>query len=272
MRSRLTLLSGIIRCVSLRSLVAALRVALGGRSRASAPAEQAVPIRMRACDGEPLYVRPGSSDLVNAIAYYRFGSELPPPGVEAPRTIVELGSNCGVVLTALAIRYPEATLLGVEPDPSNVAAARRNLERFGSRATVVEGAIWDRSAELVIDESSPAGEHAFAVREAQPDDPPEMTRLAASTIDEVLAGRLPEGSDIDFMHITIEGSEPRVLAAGGEWVSRVRSLRIETHDYFGFDGPECIRQLEELGFRAHEAERPPRAWVFGFRSDRPAER
>lgn len=265
--ARWTLLSGILRCVSLRSLGPALRIALGGRSRQTAPAEQAVPVRMRACAGEPLYVRPGSSDLLNAVAYYRYGSELPPPGVDAPETIVELGSNCGVVLTALAIRYPRATLLGVEADPSNVAAARHNLERFGARVSVVEGAIWDRSAELVVDESSPSGEHAFAVREALPGDPPEMTRIGAMTIDELLDGRLSESTDIDFMHITIEGSEPRVLAAGGEWAGRVRSLRIETHGYFGFTTAECIPQLEALGFRAHEAERPPDTWVFGFRRD-----
>jgi len=267
MLARWTLLSGILRCVCFRSLVPALRIALGGRSRPTAPVEEAVPIRMRACGGEPLYVRPGSSDLLNAVAYYRYGSELPPPGVDSPQTIVELGSNCGVVLTALALRYPRATLLGVEADPSNVAAARRNLERFGSRATVVAGAIWDRSGELVVDESSPAGEHAFAVREAQPGDPAEMTRLEAMTIDELLDGRLPDGSDIDFMHITIEGSEPRVLAAGGSWAERVRSLRIETHDYFGFTAAECIPQLEALGFHAYEAERPPNTWVFGFRRD-----
>ena len=67
-----------------------------GRQRQAALPSQAVPIAMKACGGGELYVRPGSSDLMNAVAYYSVGSEAPPPGVESPRTIVELGTHYGV--------------------------------------------------------------------------------------------------------------------------------------------------------------------------------
>ena len=35
---------------------------------------------------------------------------------------------------------------------------------------------------------------------------------------------MPDGP-IDYVHMTIEGTEPRVLAAGGAWTARIRSLR-----------------------------------------------
>jgi len=267
LRSRLILLAGILRCVSPGSIVSALRVAAAGRGAETADAIDAVPIRMRACGGEPLYVRPGSSDLLNAISYYRHGSELPPPGIENPRTIVEVGSNCGVALTALALRFPEATLIGAEADAANVAAARRNLERFGERATVVQAAIWDREAEIVIDTSNPAGEHAYAVREAVAGDSPDLPRFQGTTVDALLAANLPPGREVDYLHVSIEGTEPRVFAAGGEWVGRTRSLRVELHEYFGYTAAECIPQLEALGFHACEGDRPPHTWVFGFRRD-----
>lgn len=268
LRSRATLLAGILSCVAgLRSKLIALRLAAGGRSRETAPAPDAVPIAMHACGGEDLYVRPGSSDLLNAVAYYRFGSELPPPGVDDPRTIVELGTNCGVVLTALGIRHPEATLLGVEADAGNAAAARRNLARFGDRATIVEGAIWDQTAELTADQTPTSGEHGIVVRPSEPGDPPEWTRLDGITIDDLLDRYLPGDEPIDYMHITIEGSEPRVLAAGGRWTERVRSLRVEVHPYFDYGSERCIAQLEALGFRAHAADVPPETWVFGYARD-----
>lgn len=226
-----------------------------------------MPIAMRACGGGELYVRPGSSDLLNAIAYYSEGSELPPPGVESPRTVVELGANCGVSLTALAFNFPEARLLGAEADAGNAAAAQHNLARFGERATIVQAAIWDESAELVVDTSAQAGEHGFLVRPAESGDPASFERLRGMTIDDLLDHHLPGDEPIDYLHVSIEGSEPRVFAAGGRWVSRVRSLRVELHPYFGFDAERCIELLEDLGFRAHEADRPPETWVFGYARD-----
>lgn len=248
-------------------MLAAARIALAGRKRDTATAEEAVPIRMRACAGEPLYVRAGSSDLVNAISYYANGSQLPPPGVSDPRTVVELGSNCGVALTALASNQPAANLLGVEPDAGNVAIARRNLARFGDRARIVQGAIWDRSEQLTVDPSNPSGEHGVAVRATRPDDPAAWGRLQGITIDELLAENLDVEIEIDYLHVSIEGAEQRVFAAGGSWVERVRSLRVELHPYFGYTADICVPQLEGLGFRAHEGDHPPHTWVFGYRRD-----
>lgn len=266
--SRVRLVSRTLSCVAgPRAALRALGVLAQRRQRQAAAVDRAVPIAMRACGGGELLVRPGSSDLLNAVAYYGEGSEAPPPGVDEPATIVELGTNCGVVLTALAYRYERARLIGVEADAGNVAMARRNLERFGTRATVVHGAVWDESVELVVDTSASAGEHGFLVRPGAPGDPPGLQRLRGVTVDEVLDRELPGEDPIEYMHISIEGSEPRVLAAGGRWVARVRSLRVEVHPYFGYGPQQCIAQLEGLGFRAHAAEHPPETWVFGYARD-----
>ena len=74
-------------------------------------------------------------------------------------------------------------------------------------------------------------------------------------------------SPIDYLHVTIEGTEPRVFAAGGDWRSRVRSLRVELHPYFGYGAAECIAQLEALGYRAWLAPAPAPAgkWVFAVK-------
>ena len=67
------------------------------------------------------------------------------------------------------------------------------------------------------------------------------------------------------MQVTIEGSEPRVFAAGGDWPRRVRSLRVESHPYFDFDVNRAIASLQALGYRAWVAPDPPDKWVFAVR-------
>ncbi|MDP9243703.1 MAG: hypothetical protein M3O77_01305, partial [Chloroflexota bacterium] len=54
--------------------------------------------------------------------------------------------------TALTVQEL-ATILGVEPDPQNVALPGGTSRVFGDRCRVVETAIWDQDAELVIERS-----------------------------------------------------------------------------------------------------------------------
>lgn len=225
-----------------------------------------VPIWMSALDGHPVYCRPGTTDFHNIAAYLGSGAHEPPEPLTDPRWIVELGTNMGAVLTALGYAYPTANLAGVEPDSGNIATARMNLRRFGPRAQLVEAAIWDRSEDLVVDPEIQTGEHGLAVRPARIEDPVALERFRGISIDEFLALTVPDGERVDYMHVTIEGSEPRVFAAGGEWPSRVESMRVEVHPYFGYLIDDCVSQLEKLGYRAYPAPRPPGKWVFAVRA------
>ncbi len=222
---------------------------------------------MKALGGRELYVRPGTSDLRNAGYYYRGDLFLPPPEVAGGdlQRIVELGSNMGAALTALAVRYPNATLVGVEPDPGNAALAARNVAAFGDRCKVVEAGIWDADADLVVDRDTRYGEHGFTVRPRNDEDPPGLPGIRALSIDSVLGQHLPGDEQVDYMHMTIEGTEPRVLAGGGGWPGRVRSLRVEAHPELDYPAAACIADLEALGYRAWPDSRLPEKWIYAVR-------
>lgn len=222
-----------------------------GKRRGLLSASTPIAVPMKELNGGDLYIRPATSDLQNATEFYTYGLHLPVPeaGVEDPRQIVELGCNIGVALTSLSTRFPNATVLGVEPDPTNVALARRNTARFGDRCIVVESAIWDSPAELVVDRSSAKGSYAVSVRPREDADPVDVPITEALDVDSLLAAHMPDGQ-IDHMVINIEGTEPRVFSKGGNWPSRVRSLMVESHPEFGYSTAECIAQLEQLGFQA----------------------
>ncbi len=230
------------------------------RGRISAP----VPVAMKNIGGAHVYVRPGTTDLSNASAYIGKSIHRPPPEVVEMRRIVEIGTNIGAGLTALAIENPDAELVGVEPDSDNLEVAHLNLARFGERVRLIQAAIWDQTTDLVVTPMEAAGEHGLTVRSGTEEDPPDLPRMRGVTIDGLLEDAFP-GERVDYMHVTIEGSERRVFEAGGDWPERVASLRVELHPYFGYLAGECIEQLERLGYRAYPAPNPPDKWIFAVR-------
>ena len=227
--------------------------------------EDPVGVSMKELDGRVLWLRAGTTDLSNAVSYYRERLYLPPPELRETdlKCICELGSNAGAGLAALALTYPSARILGVEPDPDNLRLARRNIAPFGARVEVVLAGVWDRDTELTVDDAG-TGEHGLVVRERRASDPREGA-IQAFSIDTLLDRRLPN-LQVDYMHVTIEGTESRVFEADGEWPARVRSLRVELHPYYGYTAKECIGQLEALGYRARVAASPPDKWVYAVRA------
>jgi hypothetical protein len=243
-------------------------IAAGRSAKRAGEAAAPRPVRLRALGGAPLMVRPGTTDLINAASYYNDGLHLPPPQLRAEslRCIVELGTNTGAALSALALAYPEATLLGVEPAQENLEIAGLNLASADGRCSLVRSGIWDQSTELVVTDEAGREAHGLTVRPRRDDDPPSLEGFPALTIDDLLDQHLP-GQAVDYMHVSIEGTEPRVFAAGGAWPEAVRSLRVELHPYYGFYAEECLRLLQGLGYVAWPDPAFPDKWVYALRPD-----
>jgi hypothetical protein len=251
----------------LRGAARVLRVVIAKRVGGAGHEADPVEVPMKALGGGPILVRPGTSDLRNTTYYYSEHLYLPPPQLvdEDLRQICELGSNMGAALTALAHRYPAARLFGVEPDAGNAMVASRNVARFGDRVAVIEAGIWDSVAELVVDRETRYGEHGFMVRERRGGDGPEASGITALSLDTLLARHMPDGI-VDYAHMTIEATEPRVLKAGGEWPRRVRSMRVEAHPEFGYPATELVADLERLGYEAWPDRTHPDKWVYGLKT------
>ena len=147
----------------------------------------------------------------------------------AARVIVDCGANVGYTSAYLLSRMPDARVVAIEPFPANAALCRRNLAPYGSRATVIEAAIWSRCTRLVLDH--PGGnEWGVQVRAARPG---ETGELEAIDIPSLGLGQ------IDILKVDIEGSEADLFGEGTEgWLPDVRSIAIELH------GAACERVFE----------------------------
>jgi FkbM family methyltransferase len=228
-------------------------------------AASAVSVNVKALEGQPLYIRPRSSDIDMIWDTFVAGWYLPPAEVgDRPlHRIVEFGTNIGTGLTGLAIRYPDARLLGVEPDPQNAELARHNLARFGDRARVVESAIWDTDASLVVERRR--REWGLVVRPREPKDPADWPTVPARSVGSVL-GEFDPGEPIDFLFMDIEGTETRVLEAEDtSWADRVRSIRVECETEYGSDPQRCARALSAMGFQVRIEPVSWASFVFGVR-------
>ena len=115
---------------------------LGERHQAAA--DTAVPVRVRELGGNVVWLRPRSTDRL-ALEFVDYGYHLPPAALTGPvRHIAVFGANIGLLMGDLAGRYPQARLLGVEPDHDNALLARRNLVHLGGRCALEEAAVWYR--------------------------------------------------------------------------------------------------------------------------------
>jgi FkbM family methyltransferase len=213
--------------------------------------EGPVTLSVKELGGRGFTVRPRTTDADMAIYDFVYGCHLPPAELagEDLRQILELGANAGAAVASLAMRYPDARVVGVEPDPENAGIARQNTALFADRCELVEAAIWDSDTELTIfgDEA-----HGLTVRERRAGDPAELPRIRALSVETILREHMPDGP-IDFVQMTIEGTEPRVLSGRPPWVERVRSIRMEFHPHRGFPIDDALALLGDLGFNARPA-------------------
>ena len=187
----------------------------------------------------PLFMRIGSSDR-EVLGQIFIEKEYESIAVFAPRTILSLGANVGYSSAYFLSKYPAASVVAVEPDSSNYAICRRNLEPYGSRAKVVHGAVWSERSKLVVDRGTwrDGREWTAQVRLAQEED------TSSESIDgydmPTLIG-LSGATEIDLLKIDIEKSELELFSRNTEsWLPRIRNLCIELH------GPDC----EAIFFRA----------------------
>jgi FkbM family methyltransferase len=242
--------------------------------RARPSARKAVPVRVKSMNGRVVWLRPRSSDRA-AFEFLYQGYHLPPESTGPVARIAVLGANIGLLLGNLADRYPNARLLGVEPDPDNATLARRNLAHLGARCTVLEAAAWHRDEQLTLSWDADAWGQTLA---RSPDRGGAAT--AALQVDAVAAGPLRVDAidagrlldmfgnqgPIDYLLVNIESAWYEMLKHG-EWTRNVRCIKIEIQDHYD----EAVPLLEALGYRAQLRRLHWGAFVTGIRTWLPAD-
>ncbi len=141
-----------------------------------------------------------------------------------PEYIIDGGGNIGLTACYFASKYPDATVISIEPDLDNFKILQNNIHGY-KNITAIQRGIWKNNANLKIIDSE-AGCNAFTVTESDHED---TTAIKAVSIFNLMAEfNFPK---IDILKLDIEGSEKEVFEENFEtWLPKTKILIIELHD------------------------------------------
>jgi len=141
-----------------------------------------------------------------------------------PEYIIDGGGNIGLTACFFATKFPNATIISIEPDSENYDLLQSNCKPY-SNIHPLKCGIWKNNTNLKIENTS-VGNNAFTVTETE-----EATgeTLKAVTISAVMEQfNMPH---IDVLKLDIEGSEKEVFEENFEkWLPVTKVLVIELHD------------------------------------------
>lgn len=182
-----------------------------------------------------VYMRRVTSDLI--AAHQVFGKhQYRLPRDYSPRVIYDCGAHLGLATLFFATRYPDATVVAIEPHPANFDLLRRNTEHLPN-VHAIEGAIWPDDTDLAI--ANPwAQPWGFRVR------PSSSGRVSAITL-ERLAETYGHGEGT-VLKLDIEGAECALVSQMGSSILDFADVTfIEFH---GLEGRSAAKLLETRNY------------------------
>jgi len=206
------------------------RLRLKGHSEKPGAAGHFLNYSTRGNDGPNFYVL-YKDVFVNRI--YHFETKRPDP------MILDCGSNIGMTILYFKHVYPQARIIGFEPDPKIFPYLEENVQRNGLKdVKLVQSAVANKGGPLKFYSDGKYG----------------------SCLSEQVGGGIPEGwsecevpsvrlrdylsEPVDFLKMNIEGAEWEVLADSEEQLSQVREMVIEYHHLPGL--PRTLHKILEL--------------------------
>jgi FkbM family methyltransferase len=142
--------------------------------------------------------------------------------LENVETIIDCGANIGLASVFFLIQYPYAKVIALEPDPVNFDICQNNLKQFGSRAVVLNSALWHENCTVKINPTN-IGTWASTVAPTEKADKTSVQAFDMQTI--MQKYNLKE---IDMLKIDIEGAEEGVFSSCNlGWLDKVKCIQIE---------------------------------------------
>jgi FkbM family methyltransferase len=148
-----------------------------------------------------------------------------------PKVIVDAGANIGLTAVFYANKYPHATIIAIEPEPSNFQMLKENA---GSYPNIIaqRAALWNKDCDLDILDPGDGLWDFWGFRTSTPQTSPIPKRglVRGMTMDRLMKDN---GINyIDLLKLDIEGAEKEVCESPVGWIDRVGALAVELHDRF----------------------------------------
>lgn len=176
----------------------------------------------------PMCLRPNTTDY--DVFYQLFSKseyDLPISIDFEPKLIIDAGANIGLAAVYFKNKYPEATIISIEPDEENFEALQKNIQPYDNIYAEKAG-LWNKETYITVEDTYGLGAHGMIVKE---NDHPVENSLKAVTIDGLLKKYNLTGQRIDILKVDIETSEKHFFASNYEaWLPNTKLLIVELHD------------------------------------------
>ncbi len=168
-----------------------------------------------------VHLRPGSTDnCVFKQIFLKQDLNIPVMRIIQQQTILDLGANIGMASLYLTNRFPDADVLGIEPDAANGEMFKKNLNNY-LRVEFRLGAIRGDN-ERVAQVDTGRGQSGYEMKT-------DNAGLPAITIGDII--QIYGWQSIDIIKMDIEGSEKSVFEGETEsWLPHVKIMFVELHD------------------------------------------
>jgi len=138
--------------------------------------------------------------------------------------IIDAGANIGAASVWLALTYPKATIIAIEPDRENYELLKKNTKEF-PLIIPINAAIASVSGSLYLTDT---GQGAWAYRTTS-QATANSYAVPSMTVEDVLA-RVPEKTPFVFK-IDIEGAESEMFSNPSVKIDNFPMVAIELHDW-----------------------------------------
>lgn len=141
---------------------------------------------------------------------------------EPPETIVDCGANIGLSAVYFANKFPNATVIAIEPDNHNFEYLEKNTIPYPN-IQCLQRAVWPVPAKMeVIDPGN--GGWSLQTKTS------ESGTMQSITIEEIM--EVFQFSQIDLLKIDIEGAEKELFESHYDyWLAKTGTIAIELHDF-----------------------------------------
>ncbi len=147
--------------------------------------------------------------------------------INQPLNILDVGGNVGYSLLYFKHNFPQANIICVEPDPSNIQQIKKNISvNHLTGISIIEGALWSKRTRMELKNDYREGTSAsFYVVES------DHGNIEGYGIQDLLL--LQNWKHIDFLKMDIEGAEKYLFEddqVAAAILKNTKVLAIEIHD------------------------------------------
>jgi FkbM family methyltransferase len=179
----------------------------------------------------PINLRPRTSDI-QVFEEIFLQDEYRIPVAASPRLIIDGGANIGLASLYFAKQYPDAQIIAVEPELSNIQMLKVNTAGYPA-ISVLEAGIWHDHNPLKI-ENPDVSKCGFRLTQTESAE----ASVSSLRVDDIL--NLTGLDSIGILKLDIEGSEKEILQHSQSWIGKLEILAVELHDRYR---PGCSEAL-----------------------------